>query len=225
MNKRITTDILKITAMVSMLTDHVAVAFAGFGMPAGIYWMMRCIGRLAFPIYVYFLVQGYIYTHSVGKYAIKLGLLAVISEIPYDMTVYGCFFDFRHNNVLFTLVLALLVLWATDSLYKKNRWLVPVAAVIVIWTAALSHILGLDYSYRCILLALIFYYARQYEVIMYTAAAIISAISGSLASLVTPLALVPVYFHDGKKGHIPKADMWSFYPAHLLIIGMIRMFF
>ena len=123
MNKRITTDILKITAMVSMLTDHVAVAFAGFGMPAGIYWTMRCIGRLAFPIYVYFLVQGYIYTHSVGKYAIRLGLLAVISEIPYDMTVYGCFFDFRHNNVLFTLVLALLVLWATDSLYKKNRWL------------------------------------------------------------------------------------------------------
>ena len=107
MNKRITTDILKITAMVSMLTDHVAVAFAGFGMPAGIYWMMRCIGRLAFPIYVYFLVQGYIYTHSVGKYAIKLGLLAVISEIPYDMTVYGCFFDFRHNNVLFTLVLSI----------------------------------------------------------------------------------------------------------------------
>lgn len=91
MSKRITTDILKITAMVSMLTDHVAVAFAGFGMPAGIYWTMRCIGRLAFPIYVYFLVQGYIYTHSVGKYAIKLGLLAVISEIPYDMTVYGCF--------------------------------------------------------------------------------------------------------------------------------------
>lgn len=225
MSKRITTDILKITAMVSMLTDHVAVAFAGFGMPAGIYWTMRCIGRLAFPIYVYFLVQGYIYTHSVGKYAIKLGLLAVISEISYDMTVYGCFFDFRHNNVLFTLVLALLVLWATDSLYKKNRWLVPVAAVIVIWTAALSHILGLDYSYRCILLALIFYYARQYEVIMYTAAAIISAISGSLASLVAPLALVPVYFHDGKKGHIPKAVMWSFYPAHLLIIGMIRMFF
>lgn len=224
MNKRITTDMLKITAMVSMFVDHAAVAFVGLGMPAGIYWTMRCIGRLAFPIYVYFLVQGYIYTHSVGKYAMKLGILAVISEIPYDMAVYGCFFYFRHNNVLFTLALALLLLWVTDSLYKKNRRLIPVAAVIVIWTAALSYILGLDYSYRCILLALAFYYARQYEVIMYTAAAIISAISGSLASLVTPLALVPIYFHDGKKGHIPKAVMWSFYPAHLLIIGLIRMF-
>lgn len=224
MNKKITTDMLKIIAMAAMLIDHIAVAFAGYGIPQGAYWAMRCVGRLAFPIYVYFLVQGYIYTHSVGRYALRLLATAVISEIPYDMAVFGCFFNFRHNNVLFTLALALVTLWASDSLYRKDRRFIPLMAVIAIWSMALSYIVGLDYSYRCILLALIFYYARNYTTVMYTAVGIVSAISGSAASLTAPLALILIYFHDGEKGKIPKAVMWGFYPVHLLVIGLIRMF-
>ena len=223
MKKIITSDMLKIIGIVSMLSDHCAVVFTDCGLPEWIYWTMRGAGRLAFPIFAYFIAQGYIYTHSVAKYVARLFITALISEIPYNMAVFGRVWYFGRNNILFTFALALFVLWISDRLFKKGRGYIPVMAVIAIWAMALSYILGLDYSWRCILLVAIFYYATEYPPVMYTSAAIVMISGGSAAGLVTPLSLIPIHMHDGQKGRLPRIFIQLFYPVHLLVLGIVRM--
>ena len=66
-----------------MLIDHAgAVLFPQ-------YEILRIVGRLAFPIYAYTLVEGLVHTHDVKKYMLRLGAFALISEIPFDLAFFG----------------------------------------------------------------------------------------------------------------------------------------
>lgn len=84
---------LKIIALVTMLIDHIAATLLlelirdGIGGKAliDVYWVMRSVGRMAFPIYCFLLVEGFKYTSDRTKYALRLVCFAAISEIPFDM--------------------------------------------------------------------------------------------------------------------------------------------
>jgi hypothetical protein len=127
---------LKIIAMISMLTDHIAACIierymdsAGIALefmtPNGsvnliyiIYFVMRLIGRLAFPIYIFLLVEGFLHTRSRVKYLVRLLIFALVSEIPFDVAFQlepcevksGSLFEFTYQNVFFTLALGLLTI-------------------------------------------------------------------------------------------------------------------
>ena len=92
-------------AMLSMLADHIgAVLF-----PEQI--LFRVIGRLAFPIFAYTLVEGFFYTHDIKKYMCRIGILALLSEIPFDLTVSGKILEFGHQNIFFTLFIGLVMMY------------------------------------------------------------------------------------------------------------------
>ena len=100
---------LKIIAIVSMLVDHIGLVFFPEVM------MFRIIGRISFPIFAYVLAEGIYYTKDITKYMLRLGIFALLSEIPYDLAVMGSVLEFSHQNVFFTLFFAVLMFWA----YKK----------------------------------------------------------------------------------------------------------
>ena len=100
---------LKIIAMLSMLIDHTWIALI-----SGNTWM-NCLGRLAFPIFAFELVEGYFHTHDVKAYAKRLFLFALISEIPFDLVAGGTVFYPFHQNVMFTLLLGLVAISAIDQ--------------------------------------------------------------------------------------------------------------
>ena len=104
--------ILKLIAMVSMLVDHTACALKVSGiLPyGGLYQALRYIGRLAFPIYGFLLVQGAIHTKSKWKYLLRLAILAVLSEVPFDLAFYGKIFYWQHQNVFFTLLIGMVLM-------------------------------------------------------------------------------------------------------------------
>lgn len=147
--KGITGSTIKIIAVVTMLIDHVAAALLtrivisrGFFYAMGneqrlIEWMkvngllyivtqlMRLIGRLGFPIFCFLLVEGFQKTRNVKKYALRMGLFALISEIPFDLAFSGRVWNPGYQNVYFTLLIGLLALWAFDTIAKLDpaKWL------------------------------------------------------------------------------------------------------
>ncbi len=119
-------------------TDTVAVAqfYADNGWIYAINIIMRLIGRIAFPIFCFLLVQGFLHTRNVTKYAIRLALFAAISEIPFDLAFKNKILEYSYQNVFFTLFIGLLTMIGfqtlklkVDSIQEKKPWL-PVLAVM-----------------------------------------------------------------------------------------------
>ena len=131
---------LKIVAMVAMLIDHIGgVVISRMLMSTGLnaldstntdavmewvsvnsdvygaYVLCRMIGRIAFPIFCFLLVEGFIHTSDVKKYAIRLGAFALLSEVPFDLAFQSKILEFAYQNVFFTLFIGFVTLIA----YKK----------------------------------------------------------------------------------------------------------
>ena len=155
--KGISGSTIKIIAVTAMLIDHIGAAVLtrqlmadGLGsvMERGsveemmswmmahgaiyiTYTMLRLIGRLGFPIFCFLLVEGFQKTRDVRKYAMRLGLFALLSEIPFDLAMRGSPFDFGYQNVYFTLFLGLFTLCAFEFFAKYRNasesrlWMLP----------------------------------------------------------------------------------------------------
>lgn len=131
--KGISGSTLKLVAVFSMLVDHTAASIlqnpaisANHATLLSITPWMRAFGRLAFPIFCFLLIEGFLHTKSVKKYAFRLALFALISEIPFDLAFSYKPFDFSYQNVFFTLLIGLLVLEGFRRLtqFKDRKWLI-----------------------------------------------------------------------------------------------------
>ena len=119
---------IKIIAMLTMVLDHIGYILYGH-IPVEVYTMLRAVGRISFPLFAFCIAEGFFYTGNVKKYIIRVLIFALISEIPYNFFAYGSVVSIKSCNVLFTFVIALLVLWFCrycDSIGKREyrflRW-------------------------------------------------------------------------------------------------------
>ena len=121
---RLSCNVLKLFACIVMLIDHVAfgiihnymIAHAMDVLPEtyttlqNVYNVLDGVGRLAFPIFAFFIVEGFMRTRNVARYAARLGIFAVASEIPFDLGLFGKPFKWDHQNIILTFFIALLML-------------------------------------------------------------------------------------------------------------------
>ncbi len=222
---------LKYIAFLSMLIDHVNKALmypllTENGFLRYVSDVFDILGRVAFPIFMFFLVEGFFKTGNRFKYLLNLIIFGIISEIPFDLFQSAVFFQPNSNNVMFTLVLALVMIWVIDELKVPKSYIIPpvlwfpVSIIIVITVCLLSMIWGLDYEYHGILIAYFFYIFRNNP--------ILSIIGGYLSIFKTPWALLGfglTLTYNGKRGKQNKILNYLFYPVHLLILGLLRLCF
>lgn len=212
---------LKIIAAVSMLIDHIAFCVLywftqnGHGMPYGVYDGFRFVGRLAFPIYCFLLSEGFVYTKNRPKYALRLGIFALVSEIPFDLMCRCTPFSFDVQNVYFTLLLGFLAMWCVDRFINK----IPFAVIGVALCCSCAHLLKADYGVYGVLLITFFYIIRSAPQAVRYISASVALFAKSYASV---LAIVPIFLYNGKKGKVPKYLFYAFYPVHILILCAIR---
>lgn len=218
--------ILKLIAIIAMLIDHIAAVFV----PSDtILWLvMRCIGRLAFPIFVFLIVEGFHHTKDIKKYLIRMGVFALVSEIPFDLAFFGKVLEFSHQNVFFTLFLGLSAITLMNLVEKKFQKKIIISnlleAFITIAFCAIAILLRTDYHYAGILLIVAFYLFRGSKAIITLTLLIVTiTILGDINILAT-LAIIPILFYNGKKGKNIKYIFYIFYPAHLLILALLKMF-
>ena len=147
---------LHILAMLFMLMDHMwATVFPAQD------WL-TCVGRVAFPIFAFMAVEGYFHTHSFKKYALRMLLFAVLSEIPFDFMYGGTWFYPVHQNVIWTLLMGLLGIRFMETVRKKQKlWLFALAAVLTVLLGSVLGTLGMvDYYGVGVLTVFVFYFFR-----------------------------------------------------------------
>ena len=106
---------LHIIAMALMLMDHLWATL----LPAQDW--LTCAGRLAFPIFAFMTVEGYFHTRNLKRYALRLLLFALLSEVPFDLMYGGTWFYPVHQNVIWTLLLGLLGVHLMETVRKKQK--------------------------------------------------------------------------------------------------------
>lgn len=217
---------LKYIAFLSMLVDHVNKALiypmlTGKGFLDFLSDLFDIFGRIAFPLFMFFLVEGFFKTRNRLRYLLYLIIFGIISEIPFDLCQSAVIFQPYSNNVMFTLALTLVMIWIIDELKVPTKifWY-PISIVIVAGTCLLSMIWGLDYEWHGILIGYFFYIFRNNP--------IFAIIGGYLSIIKTPWALLGfglTLTYNGERGKQNKILNYSFYPVHLLILGLLRLLF
>ncbi len=203
-----------------------------------VYEIMRYIGRMAFPIYCFLLVEGFLHTRNVAKYAGRLALFALISEIPFDLSLEGEWWTMEYSNVFFTLLLGLLTIWAISyvekfyEFWQEKQWEATLGTILVgsiglVIVAGLGGfaemVLHSDYGFGGIVAILILYLFRsQREMAFALSVLALSVLEGSIEILAL-IMLYPLMRYDGTRGKDIKYVFYAFYPVHLLLLAFICM--
>ena len=222
---------LKCIAAALMLTDHVGAILLP-EVP-----VLRCVGRLAFPIFAFFIAEGYAHTRDFGRYFRRLAILAVVSEIPFNLEN-GAVFDLTRQNVLFTFCLALLTLRGLEALGRERgfrRW--AGCGLVLAAGFAAGELLRTDYGGWGVVTVALLQLCRDGKYAKLWLLLAMAAVNGlGMGSLTMPVfggempiqifavaALPVIWLYNGQAG--PKGlrrAFYVFYPAHLLVLEGIR---
>lgn len=200
---------LKMIAVITMAIDHIGAIF----FPENL--IFRYIGRLAFPIFSYLLVESFFHTRDIRKYMVRLGSFALVSEIPYDLAFRDTVFEIGHQNVFFTLLIGVFLLW---QLEKCSEW--PIKVVELLLAMWIAEMLCVDYGFRGILLIAIYYFLRKYKWVSLGVGAAWNLFWIKIqwwGVLATPFLAM----YNGERGRSFKYFFYAFYPLHLLILYIL----
>ena len=209
---------LKVIAMISMVVDHVALYLMEHG--TLLYETMRCIGRIAFPVFALLIAEGFIYTRNRYRYFFTLLGFAVISEIPWYL-LNGA--DGTHN-VMFTLALGVATLMVLENLLQRSL------VLGFLWTlgmAGLASWLGVDYEWRGILVIVFFYLFNGFEHYLpysrgmqFFCTFVLMIHYGGIGAI---MACMILYVYNGTRGFvqgsIAQYGFYAFYPIHLIVLS------
>lgn len=218
-DKRYGRNFLKITALLTMLIDHMGCIFL---MERGdiMYKAFRAVGRISFPVICFLLVEGFIHTHSRKKYMLNLLVFAVLSEIPYDLAFGHKFIDVSEQNVMWTLLLGVVMMCFIEK-WEYNFTLKMLVVLIAGFAAVL---LKTDYSIWGILQIAIFYMQRNDRKNALWLTCFLMFVQGKMQSFGV-LAIPFIMAYDDTKNDVkmPKYFFYAFYPLHILALWGISL--
>lgn len=222
MKRGLSQESLKLLACVVMLIDHIGAVFV----PG---YALRCIGRLAFPLYCFLLAEGVHHTKHPWRYGLRLAIGAALSELPFDLLLYGGV-TWQHQSVMVTLFLGFcagMCMKRTGDLLLKTLLVVPFA-VAAEW-------LGTDYGGMGVILIGLFLLSRNMPLkglIQFLGMVVIFGLMASpriyeiggfniTIQMLGALAIVPIALYSGRKATKSKAvqlAFYLFYPVHLVVL-------
>ena len=222
---------LKLIAACTMFIDHM-----GYTLFPGVMWL-RCIGRVAFPIFCFLIAEGCVHTHDRKKYALRRFVFAVLSEIPFNLMTGWAVWNPYDQNVLWTLLAGAAVCWSIDGALKRRTApafvLTGAAMVAAFW---LLEVFCTDYGGWGMLLVAMFYGVRRApygQAAKMAAQAVglaffcIGVMGGVSTELWALAALVPIWLYSGQRGVSHKAvqyGFYAFYPLHILSLSLIALY-
>ncbi len=234
--KCLSSNALKIIAMVTMFIDHFGKALTNQ------YWMTY-IGRLAFPLFAFLIAEGYDHTKDFKKYIKRMLIYALISEIPYNLMFGGVFYP-AGQNVLFTFIIALLAIRVMDLAWQKKPLIGLLAGIgATLVGFILACLLATDYygfGFLTVLCFWVFGKVKKYGPILQLLSLIYInwvLIAGECFTVmigsyelwipyqsIAALSMIPILMYNGELGSGGdkfKRFAYIFYPAHMAVLGLL----
>ena len=234
---------IKWVALASMLIDHIGAVLIEEGLwnvqpfSPSLYLFdiaLRTVGRIAFPLYCFLIVEGFFHTRSRWRYLLRLLAFGVLSEIPFDLAFNHRLLDWSYQNVYFTLGLGFISIWIWEALAKgENPRLVPfwrgfgamAAFIIAMGIAYAGHT---DYGAGGVLLIVMLYAEKDagwvLDLFVMAALGVLLLFGSHWIELLGGLGLILIHLYNGERGRQPKWLFYSFYPAHLALLALARFF-
>ena len=247
---------LKWIAIITMLIDHVGatiltkqllhmnmnpVVYGGVTQDFiehfnGLLYIMkiaRKIGRVAFPIFCFLLVEGFLRTKNLKKYILRMALFALLTEVPFDLAFAGTPVYWDYQNVMFTLLIGLLTMWGCKMVVgyvlgilqksqKGKTWMLPIIILIygayTVGGAFVADLVQCDYGGKGIVPIMVIYFLRFYK-----PAQMVGGAVSFYWELPAPIAFLPIWLYNGERGMKMKYFFYAFYPLHLLILYVISL--
>ena len=219
---------LKMIALVIMFIDHIGAVIVqrtmtmeGFNHDfwSSLYMPIRYVGRLAFPIFCFLLVEGFVHTSNIKKYLKGMLIFALISEIPFNLSIAGTVFSLDYQNIFWELAMGILAMISLKKIESsKLNYLIQVIlriAVIIVF-AAIAEGLNFDYGMYGIISIVALYAFRENRLMQL----LIGALSFYWEP-VAPLAFLLLASYNGKRGKNIKYLFYVFYPSHLLLLYLV----
>ena len=211
---------LKIIAMVSMVSDHVGDLFF-----PGVMWL-RMIGRLAMPIFSFCIAEGYAHTRDKNRYLLRMGIFALISEVPFDLAFEGKV-GFGHQNIMLTFFLSILALKIFDLIRgeePRNIGKTVLGTLAVLVMAGLALLLRADYTIFAVFAVFLFYVLRNRHPLVRSGVGVaFLALTRTMGYYCTTgFSLIPLLLYNGKRGRGLKWLFYAFYPGHLLLLFVLK---
>jgi len=226
--------ILKIIALTAMFTDHLYVVF-----PDVFPFWFRGIGRLAYPIFVFLLAEGFRHTKSPEKFLLRLLAFALISEIPYDLAMGNEISFIANTNIFYTLFLGGMAICLCERLKERRGWQTMAVISAILPTAILAEILSADYGGLGVLFIFAMYAIRpktprlitfgifalsQFIALAFAISVGIKIPPKYVLMMVFALSTVPlVFLYNGERGRKTKWLFYWAYPVHLTVLAVIAM--
>ena len=212
---------LKLIAMISMVFDHVGDMFF-----PGALWM-RMIGRLAMPLFSFCIAEGYAHTKNKQRYLMRMGVFALVSEIPFDLAFEGRV-GLGHQNIMLSFSLAILALMLFDRIrgegkeHAAGKTLLGILCVCAV--AVLALVLRADYTLFAVLAVFLFYVLRNRHPLLRCGVGVsFLALTRTVGYYrATGLSLIPLLLYNGKRGRGLKWLFYAFYPGHLLLLYLLK---
>lgn len=216
-------NILKIIAVISMVIDHIG----AYLLPS--YFWMRWIGRLAFPIFAFFIAEGLKYTKNRKKYVLTLFIFAIISQVPNALLT-----SWYDLNILFTFLISILIIYLVET-FNKLEVLKLISLIIISVTLIICDLYGIvDYGIFGVLLVVVFYFIKDRKISLIIGGVCLILITlrnmlfdqftvQSMCQITSVLAIALLFSYNGQRGRVNlKWLFYIFYPAHLVVIYIIQ---
>lgn len=206
---------LKVIAVVSMTIDHIAYYILDQQMGLGNTWyyeVMRCVGRLAFPIFAFLIIEGYHHTRHVGKYMLALLVTAIVAEIPWQLLG-----NEGSHNVVFTLLLGLVTIFLVDHIHDAP-WLMLMETALF---SAIATMLNTDYTWHGICLMAVFYLFRKHRGLTLLFGLPLLMEYGIIGSIIG--LTIPLMYSDRRgfvQGQWMKYIFYIYYPLHMIVLWL-----
>lgn len=213
---------LKFIAMFTMVIDHIGRFYSG----TTHFIMTDVIGRIAFPIFLFLLVDGYKRTKNKTKHIRDLLLFAIISEPIHDKLFYGQWFYLKQQNVLFTFALCWLLLIALDKVFTIKDKPIKIATIffITIVFSAIAYFYHVNYDISAIVGCTLLYVFSNYGI--FGSCGIESMLYGTPGCL---LAIPIVLLYNPNKicvyNKLIKYVFYVFYPLHLSLLYVLQVYY